>query len=233
MIFGGMQKNSLIDYPGKISCVLFVPGCNFDCPYCHNPDLAKGCDACPIHLQEQGVLDFLAERRGFLDGVVISGGEPTLHWDLEGVCGRIKEIGYPVKLDTNGSRPKVVRALIEKSMVDYLAMDIKTDPFGYAPLIRREPDPKDILASIELIRDSGLPYEFKTTCVRPLVNAEIIENICMLIQGADLYALQQFHHTHVLNPEFFEDDDRIYTDSELMRFKAIADPHVKRCAVRL
>ncbi len=233
MIFGGLQKNSFIDYPGKISCVLFLSGCNFNCPYCHNPELARGCLDCPHFLKENKVYDFLEERRGFLDGVVISGGEPTLQKDLPSLCRKIRRMGYPVKLDTNGSRPKVLRQLIDQELVDYIAMDIKTDPLQYSPLIKKDCDPKKIFSSIQIIMGSGLPYEFKTTCVKPLVNATVVENISHLIQGANLYALQRFHcHTEVLEPEFFEKNTPDYDDGELVYFKSLAEPWVEECILR-
>lgn len=129
-MIGGWQKNTIIDYPGKVSCVLFLSGCNFSCPYCHNPNLVKvdGLPSC--FLDEQTVLNFLEKRRGFLGGVVISGGEPTLQRDLFVLCKRIKQIGYPVKLDTNGSRPEVLKRLLKEGLVDYIAMDIKNRPFS-------------------------------------------------------------------------------------------------------
>lgn len=233
MIFGGLQKNSFIDYPGKVSCVLFLSGCNFNCPYCHNPDLAKGCLKCPHFLKENKVYDFLEKRRGFLDGVVISGGEPTLHEaDLFLLCEKIKNMGYPVKVDTNGSRPDVIKGLIRKGLVDYLAMDIKTDPFHYSPLIKKECNHKHILSSIRIIMESGLPYEFKTTCIKPLVDKQVVRNICAIIQGAMFYALQQFHDTEVLQPEFFRKNIYTYTANELLQLKSVAEPWVEACIVR-
>ena len=133
MHIGGMQKNSLIDYPGKLSSVIFFSGCNFDCPFCHNPELARGSAACQADLTASNICNFLEQRQGFLDGVVLSGGEPTLQNDLEELCIRIKGFGFPVKLDTNGSRPKVLEGLIEKKLVDYIAMDLKTDPVLFEP----------------------------------------------------------------------------------------------------
>ncbi|MDM8551643.1 anaerobic ribonucleoside-triphosphate reductase activating protein [Desulfobacterales bacterium HSG2] len=232
MIFGGLQKNSFIDYPGKISCVLFLSGCNFNCPYCHNPDLAKGCLKCPHFLKESKVYDFLEKRMGFLDGVVISGGEPTLQSDLVLLCERIKNMGYPVKVDTNGSRPDVIKRLVDKGLVDYLAMDIKTDPFHYSPLIKKDCDYESILSSIRIIMESGLPYEFKTTCIKPLVDEQVIRSISHIIQGAMLYALQQFHKTEVLQPEFFRKNIYAYTFDELMLLKSVAEPWVEACIVR-
>ena len=137
MRLAGLQKNSLIDYPGKASCVLFLFGCNFDCPYCHNPDLVRGGLSCHASLDEKTVYEFLERRKGLLDGVVISGGEPTLDKDLVFLCEKIKQIGYPLKLDTNGSQPQVIKRLIQEGLIDYIAMDIKTDPLHYSPLIIR------------------------------------------------------------------------------------------------
>lgn len=232
MRLGGLQKQSLIDYPGKVACVLFLSGCNFDCPYCHNPDLARGCATCPANLDGDRLFDFLEQRKGFLDGVVISGGEPTLQGDLEALCRTIKAMGYPVKMDTNGSRPSKIRELIEGGLVDYIAMDIKTDPFRYVPLIKRDFDPKAILASIDIIMASGMPYEFRTTCIPSLVDDRTIERIVMLIQGARLYAIQQFQETEVLHPECFKGGLGRYHDDDLSRFQAIAKPWVERCIVR-
>ena len=128
MVFGGLQKQSLIDFPGKLSCVLFTSGCNFDCPYCHNPDLVNGHTPRPLVLKEGNIYDFLEMRKDFLDGVVISGGEPTLHGDLIDTCRKIKQMGFPIKLDTNGSRPATISNLLDEECIDYIAMDIKTEP---------------------------------------------------------------------------------------------------------
>lgn len=231
MVFGGLHKNSLIDYPGKISCVLFLSGCNFECPYCHNPNLARG-NSTPCFSESGDLFDFLEDRRAFLEGVVISGGEPTLENDLFSLCAGIKEMGYPVKLDTNGSRPRVLKRLMEQDLLDYIAMDIKTDPFQYTPFVRGDCQPESILESIEIILDSGLPYEFRTTCAKPIVNEETIENIARTIQGARLYALQNFHESEMLHPEFFQDVEPRYDDDGMMDLKAVADPWVQECIVR-
>ncbi len=235
MLFGGLQKNSFIDYPGKISCVLFCQGCNFRCPYCHNPGLIhmkKSPDTDEPELDEEDIYDFLLSHREFLDGVVISGGEPTLHRDLAELCEKVKEMGYPVKLDTNGSRPEVLASLMEKNLVDYLAMDIKTHPMHYSPLIWENSRPESIFSSIRLIMESGLPYEFRTTCVRPFINAETLSTICRLIQGAELYVIQQFHVNGILHPEFFREKNRVFTDPDLQGFRDIAAQWIQNCIVR-
>jgi pyruvate formate lyase activating enzyme len=229
---GGLQKSSLIDYPGKVSCVLFLSGCNFDCPYCHNPELARGCARCPAFLKDDGLYTFLEKRKRFLDGVVISGGEPTIHADLLPLCRRIKEMGYPVKLDTNGSRPRVLQQLFDEGVVDYVAMDIKTDPFAYAPTICSLCDPTPILASIHMIMERAPAYEFRTTCIRSLIDEQIVINIARIISGADLYALQHFEGDRVLHPEYFTKPGCRFDPSELSRFRDIASPYVRRCVIR-
>jgi len=232
MVLGGVQKNSMIDYPEKISCVIFLSGCNFDCPYCHNPDLAQGCATCSTNLNGANIWQFLEERRNFLDGVVISGGEPTLQPDLAHLCEKIKQMGYPVKLDTNGSRPEVLEQLLENGLIDYVAMDVKTDPCNYAPFIQKKSHPDHIVSSIRLIMESGLPYEFKTTCIKPLVDTGTIESIAHLITGARLWALQECRETQVLHPEFFQSHDCRLEENELLQFQAIGANYVEKCIVR-
>ncbi len=231
MVFGGLQKNSLIDYPGKVSCVLFLCGCNFDCPYCHNPGLVK-CTQPSSSVDDDGVYDFLESRRGFLDGVVVSGGEPTLQKGLAALCDKIKRMGFPVKLDTNGSRPQVIAHLIDEGLVDYLAMDIKTEPLNYTKYIKGGIDPDDLLTSIQIIMQSALSYEFRTTCVKPMVDVRMVENIAKIIKGARLYALQHFNSAELLHPEFFQGMEANYDEEELLYLKSIADPWVKDCIVR-
>jgi pyruvate formate lyase activating enzyme len=232
MRIGGIQKNSLIDYPGKVSCVIFLSGCNFDCPYCHNPSLVKGGAECPASLKGNGLYAFLQGRRHFLDGVVISGGEPTLQKDLAELCETIKGLGYSIKLDTNGSRPAELKRLIEHGLVDYIAMDIKTDPFQYDSLAGTACNPEDILSSILTIMESAPHYEFRTTCVKGFVDERVIENIARLIKGSGLYALQRFNKSELLHPEFFQDSECGYDEEDMINLKKIAGPWVRECVVR-
>ena len=230
---GGIQKQSLIDYPGKVSCVLFLTGCNLDCPYCHNPALAKGEVPDPDAPGTREILDFLCLRRDFLEGVVISGGEPTIQSGLVKLCKEIRALGYPVKLDTNGSRPAMIERLIEDKLVDYIAMDVKTHPLLYRHHLRSECDPAAFLESIRLILDSGMDHEFRTTCVKPIVSPGIIDAIARLIFGARRFVLQQFRHTEILRPDFFDSSQsHPYTKAELGRLKAIASDQVISCSVR-
>ncbi len=232
MLFGGLQKSSLIDYPGKLSCVLFLSGCNFDCPYCHNPGLVKGRFSDHAQFEEKTVYDFLEKRRGFLDGVVVSGGEPTLQKDLVSLCEKLKEMGYPVKLDTNGSRPQVLRSLIDEGLVDYIAMDIKTDPLRYSSFIKNDFRPEHLFSSIRIIMESAPAYEFRTTCVKPIVDYRAIRNIAKMIKGAMLYVLQGFRNTNVLHPEVFRDAHASYDEHEMNFMGSIAGPWVEKCLVR-
>jgi pyruvate formate lyase activating enzyme len=232
MQIGGIQKSSLIDYPGKLSSVIFCAGCNFDCPYCHNPGLVAGQSSCADQMDMNALTGFLDQRRNFLDGVVVSGGEPTLQPDLLDLCRKIKAFGFAVKLDTNGSRPRVLQQLIQAGLVDYIAMDLKTDPVLYRSFIKPDCRPDPIVDSIALIMDSGLDYEFRTTCVKPIVTVRTIENILQLIAGAKRYALQRFRNGDVLHPEFFKNSQSEYSAQEMLQLKALAEQSVAECIVR-
>jgi pyruvate formate lyase activating enzyme len=230
VIIGGLQKTSLIDFPGKVTCVCFIAGCNFRCPYCHNPDLIE--QPGKAFLEERDFFAFIKERQGFLDGVVISGGEPTLQNDLPAFANRIKREGYAVKLDTNGSHPHKVQELMAKGLVDYVAMDIKTDPSSYPRFMKKGIDPECIRSSIKLIMASGIPYEFRTTCVRPIVAAETVETISRLIEGCSLYVLQKFSPVRVLEADFFKNRKAGYDQEEMMQLQSIAESWVGKCIVR-
>lgn len=232
MFIGGIQKSSLIDYPGKICCVFFLSGCNFDCPYCHNANLVKGGLDSPEVLAVHSAFDFLGHRKGFLEGVVISGGEPTLQKDLSSFCEGIKNLGYSVKLDTNGSRPEELKTLIDHGLVDYVAMDIKTDPLHYDPIIHKDQQTDDLLSSIRTIMESAPDYEFRTTCVKGIVDEIVIQTIAKTIKGAKRYVLQPFQNKDVLHPEFFQDTDSHFNEDELSPLKTIAEPWVLECIVR-
>ena len=232
MKIGGLQKTSLIDYPDKISCVLFLSGCNFDCPFCHNPQLVRGTADCAAAPDLDAFSRFVEERRSFLEGVVVSGGEPTLQPDLFELCERLKQIGYPVKLDTNGSRPRIIHDLLTAGLVDYVAMDVKTDPVQYSRLVKGDIDTDCILDSIGIIMNAAPAYEFRTTCVKPLVSRGVIKSICESIRGADRYILQRFREENLLHPDFFCDLSPAYTEDELAQFQSMAAPYVKECIIR-
>ncbi|MDY6905319.1 MAG: anaerobic ribonucleoside-triphosphate reductase activating protein [Thermodesulfobacteriota bacterium] len=229
MQIGGLQKTSIIDFPGKVSCVLFLAGCNFRCPYCHNPDLIQPVES-PL-MTVDGFFEFLSPRKGFLDGVSITGGEPCINKDIGDLCRAIKDEGLTVKLDTNGSMPDALNGLIEQGLVDYVAMDVKTEPAQYVALTRSSVDPDTVLDSIRIIRGAGIDYEFRTTCARPYVDETVIGKIADLIEGAPLYVLQKCRRERMLEPAFFNDYDEI-TRAELQAFQTIAGKKVGKCTVR-
>ncbi|WP_028324503.1 anaerobic ribonucleoside-triphosphate reductase activating protein [Desulfatirhabdium butyrativorans] len=225
MNIAGLQKHSLIDYPGKVACVVFFAGCNFRCPYCHNADLARGMVVDPMDLE--AFWRFLEKRRGFLDGVVVSGGEPTLQKELPDFCRKILEMGFSVKLDTNGSRPDVLTKLLSDGVLDFIAMDIKTDPERYVSMgLFPNGDPACIYESIECIQRSGIAGEFRTTCVAPFVTEETFPAMLTCIAGADRYVLQPFVNRNVLDPEWVERHARGLSSEEMARLAEMASGYV-------
>lgn len=172
----GLQKMTLLDYPGKVACTVFLGGCNFRCPFCHNSELFMGK---PQKLMEDAeFLSFLKKRQGLLDGVCVSGGEPTLYKDLPRFLGRIKELGFAVKLDTNGSRPEVLKALLEEKLVDYVAMDVKNSLGKYAQTVGLETfDLAPIEESLRLLIGGDIPYELRTTLVTQLHDGASIQDM--------------------------------------------------------
>lgn len=234
MKISGLQKNSLIDFPGEISCVLFTNGCNFICPYCHNPEIAGGSSSGTATLiEEQEIFSFLEKRKNLLNGVVITGGEPTLHKDLDFFCYRIKKMGYKIKLDTNGSNPKVLEDLYKKELVDFTAMDIKSNLKNYHLAAGKNFNPDCIMASIKLIMERSPLYEFRTTCVKPFLDTKIICDIGNMIQGASHYVLQHCSKdVKMLTPDFFKQKNRFFSDNEIIDFSHQVEKYVKKCSIR-
>ncbi|MCR4739418.1 MAG: anaerobic ribonucleoside-triphosphate reductase activating protein [Lachnospiraceae bacterium] len=188
----GIQKTTLLDYPGKVAATIFTPGCNFRCPYCYNIPLAES-DINTGYLSEDEVFAFLAKRKGILDGICISGGEPTLQKDLAGFISRVKEYGYSVKLDTNGTSPKTLKELIDRELLDYIAMDIKSSLSGYAAVSGViNPDTGAVKKSIEILMEKRIPFEFRTTVIKQYHDKRAFDEIGELIRGADPYYLQSF-----------------------------------------
>ena len=192
MRLGGIQKLTLLDYPGVVACTVFTLGCNMRCPFCHNSLLVTKTD----EAEEYPVEDFFAfleKRRGILDGVCVTGGEPLIHSDAGEFIAKIKALGYKVKLDTNGSFPEKLEEILKSGNVDYVAMDIKNSPEKYAETVGIPGfDVSKIQRSIEIIRSSGVEYEFRTTVVSPLHNAESIAGAAQMVKGSPKYFLQNF-----------------------------------------
>ena len=191
MRIGGFQRFSVIDYPGKIASVIFTQGCNFRCPYCHNPELViPQMYGEPVH--EEDVFDFLKRRKGMLEGVVVTGGEPLLQKDLLSFLGNVKKMGYALKLDTNGSFPERLKNIIDSGFIDYIAMDIKAPLEKYGFISGVKVDTENIKRSIRIIMHSNLDYQFRTTVVKSLLNIEDLKQIRELIKGVRSYVVQEF-----------------------------------------
>jgi pyruvate formate lyase activating enzyme len=230
MLIGGFQRFSLIDYPGKICAIVFTQGCNFRCPYCHNPELVATNPSGSQGIAQDEILSFLKERRGKLEAVTITGGEPLLQSDLDDFLPSVKSLGYLVKLDTNGSFPSRLEAILRTNTVDYIAMDIKAPLDKYEQVVRRSIDKDKILSSIKLIMNSGLGYEFRTTVVRPLLEGDDFVEIGRMIQGSRLYVLQRFIPSKVLDDRF--KDANTFSDAKLSSIRDQMDGYVEQCIVR-
>lgn len=201
MIIGGLQKLTLADFPGHLSAVLFTRGCNFRCPYCHNPELVDPrLYAKPM--SEEAVFSFLGSRVARLDGVVVTGGEPTIHHDLPALLRRIKELRLAIKLDTNGSSPEMIKALMEEELLDYIAIDIKSSAGFYARAAGTEVNTKAVRRSVELVTSSRIPHELRMTFVEPLVPLEEISGVAELARGCGLFLVQPFQPSKAIDPSF-------------------------------
>ncbi len=213
MLIGGLQKLTLIDYPGKIAATVFLVGCNFSCPWCYNPELVLAEDINKhAKISEKDFFDFLKQRKGLLDGVAICGGEPTINKNLPDFIKKIKKLGYAVKLDTNGSNPEMLKNLIDEKLIDYVAMDIKA-PLAQFPISNSQFSKYDEVAgtkvnlekikkSIEIIKKSGINYEFRTTIIPKLHQLKDIVDIAKQLKGAKKYFLQQFKPEKTINPKY-------------------------------
>ena len=192
MKINGFQKLTLLDFPEKVACIIFTAGCNFRCPFCHNASLVTHIDE-NQNIDEEEIFTYLEKRKGLLDGVCITGGEPLLQSDIKEFIQKIKDMGYAVKLDTNGSYPEKLRDLIENNLVDYVAMDIKNSREKYAETAGIQNLLLDnIEKSISLLLENKVDYEFRTTVVNELHTKEDIKNISVLIKGAKKYFIQNF-----------------------------------------
>ena len=199
MKISGLMKLTLLDYPGHVACTVFLAGCNFRCPFCHNGSLVRGGDT---EISRDELKSFLKKRQGVLDGVCITGGEPLLSPDARELAEEIKSLGYLVKLDTNGSFPDRLAELIDKKLIDYVAMDIKSSPAEYAKTCGRDIDLDSVKRSIEIIKSSGIDHEFRTTVVKGLHNKEIIAECAALVGEGEKYFLQSYRESEdILAPD--------------------------------
>jgi anaerobic ribonucleoside-triphosphate reductase activating protein len=226
MTIGGIQKFSTVDYPGYTVASIFTIGCNMRCGYCHNPELVLP-EQYAGAIPEEEIFEFLEKRRGLLDGVAISGGEPTMQEDLSDFIRRCKKMGFLVKLDTNGTNPGVLRELLQENLVDFVAMDIKGPLEKYSQIAARPIDIDAIRESIDLIRT--IPHEFRTTIVRGQLVPEDFESIGQLVHGADRFALQYFVPGTTVSPQFNKRES--FTKQEMDQARDIMSRHVQECVV--
>jgi pyruvate formate lyase activating enzyme len=229
MKIGGLQKVSLIDYPGRISAIIFTQGCNFRCPYCHNPELVDPKLYQPC-LPEKDLLEFLNTRRRKLDAVTITGGEPTLQDDLIKFIRKIRSMDFAVKLDSNGSRPDILETLIRNRLLDFIALDIKAPETKYSEVVKAKVSYDAIRDSIKLILSSGINHEFRTTVVTSLLLPKDICSIAREIAGARRYALQKFQRTKTLNKNYMEENT--YPDDVFLKMKKQLEKQIPVILIR-
>jgi pyruvate formate lyase activating enzyme len=221
---------SLIDYPQKISCVLFTQGCLFNCPFCHNPDLIPINKQKKSLYQEDEVLDFLKKRQGLLDGLVITGGEPTIQSDLLDFIKKAKRFNLLVKLDTMGINPGVVESAVNRGLVDYIAMDIKHTPKKYFQAIGTKSNLVKIEQSIDIIKNSGIDYEFRTTCVPGIHSEEDFFELADWLEGSKNYYIQEFRDTVTNDPGAGEKARKYNLDLE--KIKEIMQKKISNVQIR-
>ncbi|TEU08107.1 MAG: anaerobic ribonucleoside-triphosphate reductase activating protein [Candidatus Aminicenantes bacterium] len=218
----GLEKFSPKDFPGYISSTVFLGGCNFRCPFCHNSDLVLRPEILPTFPLDY-FLSFLDSRKGWLEGICISGGEPLLQDDLETLLILIKDRNLLVKIDTNGSFPSRLENLIQKKLVDHIAMDVKAPLKRYQEVTRATVNEEDIVRSVDIIKNSGLGYVFRTTLVPGLVGPEDIKQICQMLKGAKIFQLQQFVPLNTLDSHYLQ--KKPYRREEVQGLARIAEPY--------
>ena len=229
MLIKGFQKVSLIEYPGKIVAIVFVGNCNFRCPFCYNVDLVLNYKKLPT-ISEDYVVNFMMKRKGLLDGVSITGGEPTIYPDLPQFARRIKEMGFLVMIETNGSNPNLLKELIERELVDYVAMDIKAPLEKYDEAAGVKVNKNNIQKSIDVIRKSGVEYEFRTTVVPKLLNKKDILTIGEWLKTSKRYFLQQFRPERTIDKKF--EKVKPYPPQRLKEFAELVKPYFEFVGVR-
>ena len=228
MNIGGFQKTTLLDYPGNVSAIIWTVGCNFRCPFCYNINLVnKKSDL----FSEADILNFLEKRKNFLDGLVISGGEPFLQKDLKNFCKKVKKLGYKIKIDTNGTYPEKLKELIEEKLVDYISMDVKAPKEKYDKLSGVKTDLEKIDKSIRTIQNSDVEYEFKTTIVPNYLEKKDIIDLSKWIKYSKRYFLQQFKND---KPLISADLKKIkpYNEKYLQNILKDIKPYFKECKLR-
>ena len=225
MIIGGMQKLTLLDYPGEMACILFTAGCNFRCPFCHNSGLLENADT----ISEDEVFSYLKKRRGLLDGVVITGGEPLMHEDISDLAEKIHSLGYKIKLDTNGSYPDRLSEIISRGLIDYAAMDVKHLPEKYEKAAGVKADTDAVKRSIEILKAADMRREFRTTAVKGIHELSDIVGIARMLSSDVSYFIQSYKRSEgVLSPEGLD----AFSDEELIETATLSKKYCPNTFVR-
>jgi len=232
MILGGLQKTTLIDYPGKVAATVFTVGCSFRCPFCHNSELVLPGNGQRGSISEKVFFDFLKKRQNKLDGVCITGGEPTIQPDLVDFIEKIKKLGFLVKLDSNGSRPDVLKKIFDKKLVDFVAMDIKNSPTNYEKACGTKVDIERIKLSVELIKKAGIDYEFRTTVVPGIHREKDFEIIGRWLKGSRNYVLQSFQDQGKILDENMRQKFVQGKKLDLEKIKVKLETYIKKVEIR-
>lgn len=225
----GLQKTSLVDYEGKVVCTIFLAGCNFRCPYCQNPDLINNPDKLPT-IKEEDVIKHLKEKRKWLDGICITGGEPTVHKGLIDFIKKIKKENFLVKLDTNGTNPKMVKELLDNNLIDFISMDIKASLDNYDNVAKVKINKEDIQKSIDLITNSNIDYEFRSTILPKLHSKEEIKKIGEWLKGSKKFVLQSFRPKKCMDKSY--EKEKPFTKQELEEFRKLLKPFFDKVDIR-
>ncbi|MCX6759319.1 MAG: anaerobic ribonucleoside-triphosphate reductase activating protein [Candidatus Nealsonbacteria bacterium] len=231
MQIGGLQKLTLIDYPGRLVATVFFTGCNFKCPWCYSSELVlpEKIKKQP-KISEKEFLEFLKERKKLLEGLVLCGGEPSINKKLPSLIKKIKKLGYLVKLDTNGSNPKMLKKLIKTKLIDYVAMDMKLPKERYPEIFGKKVKIEDIEESIKILKEGKVDYEFRTTVVPTVLDKEDILKIAKWIRGGKKYYLQNFRPEKTIDPEF--EKIKPYPQEYLLEIQKAISPFFEVCQVR-
>ncbi len=229
MLIGAIDKFTLIDFPGRIAAIIFTQGCNFRCPFCHNPELVLP-EKFEKSIPEEEVVDFLKRRKKFLDGVEFTGGEPTLQNDLPEFAKKVKAMGYKIKLDTNGTNPEMLKNLFSQNLIDYVAMDVKSSLEKYDEIAGVSVEKEKIAQSIRMIKELASDYEFRTTVINGFHDAREIDAIGVLIENAKRYFIQKPHFDKTVKEGFSRSK---FTQEELEKFCDVIKSHgIRECGIR-
>lgn len=229
MIISGVQKTTFVDYPGKVATTLFLAGCNFRCPFCHNRNLVLN-DKWLEKISPDEIFKFLKKRLKYIQAVCITGGEPLIYKDLPDFIAKLKKMGLAIKLDTNGTNPRMLQELYDKKSLDYVALDIKSSLDKYDQASGVEVDKEKIETSIKMIMDSGIDYEFRSTILPRFHDKYEIEKMAKMIKGAKLYYLQDFVPQNTLDKSFMNEPS--FTHDEINEFVKTASRYVEKCERR-